>query len=85
MGSESEGQESAQRDPDEKEGQAKEPGEQGTAGGAPEKDGGQSWYVVLPPRAREAVKQSLAEPFPARYEQAIKLYYKRLSRGTRGE
>ncbi|MBN2581954.1 MAG: hypothetical protein JXL80_02725 [Planctomycetes bacterium] len=37
------------------------------------------WYWDLPPRMRDAVLQSLAEPLPPKYAPAIERYYDRLS------
>lgn len=53
----------------------------GEGGGGSEGVGGDSkpWYWNEPPRAREAISQSLAQPFPPGYDAAIKRYYERLS------
>ena len=53
----------------------------GEGGGTSESVAGDNkpWYWNLPPRAREAIAQSLAEPFPPKYETAVKRYYERLS------
>jgi hypothetical protein len=42
-------------------------------------DVGKPWYWSLPPRERDAVRQSLESRFPAGYEAAVRRYYERLS------
>jgi hypothetical protein len=37
------------------------------------------WYWNLPDRARQVIRQSMAEPFPPGYELTVKGYYTRLS------
>lgn len=41
---------------------------------------GAAWLVTLPPREREAIRQALAEPYPAEFEALIRAYYGQLAR-----
>ena len=46
-------------------------------------DDAKPWYWSLPPRARDAVGQSLEGRFPPKYSSAIERYYERLAKRQR--
>ncbi len=82
MASLGESQQRSESNPQIGQGQA-EVGEGSVAGGSGEGGEAKPWYWDLPPRARDAVSQSLAEPFPPKYAPSIQRYYERLNRGDR--
>ncbi len=81
----SEGQQADENEQKDRQGKPRMgPDDSGAVTAADKGDDGKPWYWNLPPRAREAISQSLAQPLPPEYESAIKRYYERLSNRNKG-
>ena len=81
-----EGQQSDESEQKDRQGKPKTGDGEGTTAGTDARTGdGRPWYWNLPPRARDAISQSLAAPLPPKYESAIKRYYERLSNRDKSE